>query len=56
MVKHQKLDDNIYNSLTKISSLEIVYLVMKKLAIFKQVKKHVKNLVVFSLNVISDFY
>ena len=39
MVKHRRLDHDIYNSLTGISSHEIVCLVRKKIAIFKQVKK-----------------
>ena len=38
MVKHQTLDHDISNSLTRISSLEIVYCVRKKLLILKRVK------------------
>ena len=38
MVKHRKLDYDIYRSFTKIANLEIVYLVRKKLVIFEQVK------------------
>ena len=41
MVKHRWLDHDIFNSLRQISSLEIVYYVRKKLAVFKQVKKPV---------------
>ena len=44
MVKHQSLDHDIDNSLTRIISLEVVYLVRKKLLILKQVKKKKKNL------------
>ena len=40
MVKYRKLDHDIYNSFTRLSSLEIVYLVKKKFAIFKQVTKY----------------
>ena len=60
MFKHRRLDHNIYNILTRISSLERVCLVRKKRkkpAIFKQVKKrHAQSLQAFSLHVISDFY
>ena len=38
MVKHRRLNHDIFNSLTRISSPEIVYLVKEKLGIFKQVK------------------
>ena len=38
MVKHRKLDYDIYRRFTKIANLEIVYLVRKKLVIFEQVK------------------
>ena len=40
IVKHRRLDHDIYVSFTRIVHLEIVYLVRKKLAIFKQVKIH----------------
>ena len=39
MVKHRRLDHNISNSLTRTSSLEMVCMFRKKLAIFKQVNK-----------------
>ena len=42
MVKHQSLDHDIDNSLTRIISLEVVYLVRKKLLILKRVKKNNK--------------
>ena len=38
MVKHRKLDSDIYRRFTKIADLVIVYLVRKKLVIFEQVK------------------
>ena len=38
MVKHRKLDYDIYRRFTKIVNLELVYLVRKKLVIFEQVK------------------
>ena len=44
MVKHQSLDHDIDNSLTRIISLEVVYLVRKKLLILKRVKKTTKYL------------
>ena len=40
MIKYRKLDHDTYNSLTSLSSLEIVYLVRQKFVIFKQVKKY----------------
>ena len=39
MAKYRRLDHDIYKILTRISSLEVVYLVIKKLVIFKQVKE-----------------
>ena len=44
MVKHQSLDHDIDNSLTRIISLEVVYLVRKKLLILKRIKKTTKYL------------
>ena len=49
MVKHQSLDHDIDNSLTRIISLEVVYLVRKKLLILKRVKKTTKYLKLASL-------
>ena len=40
MVKHRRLDRDIYRSLTRITNLELVYLIRKKLAIFNQVKTY----------------
>ena len=56
MAKNQRLGHDLYNSLTRISRLEIIYLSRKKLAISKQVKKTCLKLASFSLRVISDFY
>ena len=55
MVKHRKLDYDIYRRFTKIANLEIVYLVRKKLVIFEQVKvlrvsKNVSTLCFISLS------
>ena len=44
MVKHQCLVHDIDNSLTRIISLEVVYLVRKKLLILKQVKTNKQNI------------
>ena len=38
MVKHRKLDYDIFRSFTKLANFETVYLVRKKLVIFEQLK------------------
>ena len=41
MVKHWRLDYDIYRSFIKIANIEIVYLVSKKLVIFEEVKQNI---------------
>ena len=43
IVKHQRLDNDIHTSFTRIVNFKIVYLVNKMLEIFKQVKNMLKT-------------
>ena len=52
MVKHWRLDYDIYRSFIKIANLEIVYLVRKKLVNFEQIKQNMfKNIKMFKNNI-----